>query len=128
MATLPWVRLSSIVGVYWSDYSKSPDTGLHSRVAFAPPIASHRCVFGGIWKEHVHEEILVPPSRLRLWTDHPDLAHHARADADCFFSLKKLQVWMQKIEHRSMPRGGRSVTERWSCGFGLGGGHPANWS
>src|SRR6266446_3647743 len=49
MATLPWVRLSSIVGVYWSDYSKSPDTGLHSRVAFAPPIASHRCVFGGAY-------------------------------------------------------------------------------
>src|SRR6266849_3090779 len=45
--TLPWVKLSSIVGVYWSDYSKSPDTGLHYRVAFAPPIASHLFFFVG---------------------------------------------------------------------------------
>src|SRR3989440_9770053 len=44
--TLLWVRLSSIVEVYSSSYAKSPDTGLHSRVAFCPLIPSHRCIFG----------------------------------------------------------------------------------
>src|SRR5436305_2755655 len=46
VATLLWVRLSSIVEVYSSSYAKSPDTGLHSRVAFCPLIPSHRCIFG----------------------------------------------------------------------------------
>src|SRR5947209_4150178 len=43
---LQWVRLSSIVEVYSSSYAKSPDTRLHSRVAFCPLIPSHRCIFG----------------------------------------------------------------------------------
>src|SRR2546421_1542493 len=43
---LQWVRLSSIVEVYSSSYAKSPDTGLHSRVAFCPLIPSHRCILG----------------------------------------------------------------------------------
>src|SRR5216684_4798766 len=45
------------------------------------PLLPIAAFLGGIRKENVHEEILVPRSRLRLWTDHPDLAHHARADA-----------------------------------------------
>src|SRR3989442_2961830 len=80
MATLPWVRLSSIVEVYSSEYSKSPDIGLHSRVAFAPPIASHCCVFGGIRKENVHEGILIPRSRLCLRPAQPDATDTDRPD------------------------------------------------
>src|SRR6266516_2350455 len=80
MTTLPRVRLSSIVGVYSSSYSKSPDTGLHSRVAFSPPIPI--AVFlRDIRKGNVHEGILVPQERLRFWAGHADPAHHDGADA-----------------------------------------------
>src|SRR5713101_7375622 len=81
MTTLSWVRFSSIVGVYWSSSSKSPDTRWHSRWHFHLSLLPIAAVLGGILKENVHERILVPRSRLRLWAGHADPAHHHRADA-----------------------------------------------
>src|SRR5207248_411204 len=64
MTALPWVRLSSIVEVYWLSSSKSPDTGLHSRVTFPPLIPSHRCGFEGHYVAGgTHSCGDVPPNR-----------------------------------------------------------------
>src|SRR5713226_8572225 len=78
------LRLSEIIvysGVYWSSSSKSPDTRWHSRWHFHLSLLPIAAVLGGILKENVHEGILVPRSRLRLWAGHADPAHHDRADA-----------------------------------------------
>src|SRR5215831_5834144 len=80
MLILPLVSLSSIVGVYQSLSSKSPDIRWHSRWHFHLPYLPIVVVLGNIPKGNGHEGILIPRARLHLWTGYTDPAHHDRTD------------------------------------------------
>src|SRR5215467_1582012 len=51
------------------------------QVAIPDLISSHRDILEGKLKGNMHEGILIPRSRLRLWAGYIDLAHHHWTDA-----------------------------------------------